>query len=168
MSACLYGRVRSISGELGDDHADTDRFVFGYDTGEISGLVAMPDFISRFAEPDGFSDNREGLIVALLSIGALLGSATAGWFADRPKIGRRGLIMIACWVFIIGTIIQIASVTSWVQLMIGRFVAGIAVGQLSAIVPVYQSETAPKSIRGTLTATYQCRNFVYSRSKPSC
>ena len=130
-------------------------FIFGYDTGEISGLVAMPNFIDRFAEPGGFSNRREGLIVSLLSVGAFCGAATAGLLADRPKIGRRGLIMIACWIFIAGTIIQIASITSWVQLMVGRFVAGVAVGQLSAIVPVYQSETAPKSIRGTLTSTYQ-------------
>lgn len=39
--------------------------------------------------------------------------------------------------------------------MIGRIVAGLGVGALSAAVPVYQSETVPKQIRGTLIATYQ-------------
>jgi SP family sugar:H+ symporter-like MFS transporter len=39
--------------------------------------------------------------------------------------------------------------------MMGRFIAGWGVGALSAAVPVYQSETAPKEIRGTLVSTYQ-------------
>ena len=37
----------------------------------------------------------------------------------------------------------------------GRFVAGLGVGALSAAVPMYQAEAAPSQIRGTLTATYQ-------------
>lgn len=44
---------------------------------------------------------------------------------------------------------------AWYQVMIGRIVAGLGVGALSAAVPVYQSETVPKQIRGTLIATYQ-------------
>jgi len=39
--------------------------------------------------------------------------------------------------------------------MIGRIVTGLGVGALSAVVPLYQSETAPKEIRGSLVATYQ-------------
>lgn len=115
----------------------------------------MPDFIDRFGTNGGFSNVREGLIVALLSIGALLGCLSAGVIAEIRVVGRKGTIMIGCLIFIIGTVLQIASIRSWVQLMIGRLVAGIGVGQLSAIVPVYQSESAPKQIRGTLTATYQ-------------
>jgi SP family sugar:H+ symporter-like MFS transporter len=47
------------------------------------------------------------------------------------------------------------AISDWVQIMMGRFIAGWGVGALSAAVPVYQSETAPKEIRGTLVATYQ-------------
>ena len=39
--------------------------------------------------------------------------------------------------------------------MMGRFVAGFGVGALSNAVPMYQSETAPKQIRGTLVVCYQ-------------
>ncbi|CCG80860.1 putative MFS monosaccharide transporter [Taphrina deformans PYCC 5710] len=130
-------------------------FIFGYDTGEISGLVAMPDFIARFGSNGGFSNVREGLIVSLLSVGSLVGALSGGPLANYPIVGRKGAIIVACIIFIIGTVIQIASITSWVQLMVGRFVAGLGVGQLSAVVPVYQAESAPKQIRGTLTATYQ-------------
>ena len=38
---------------------------------------------------------------------------------------------------------------------VGRLIAGLGVGGLSAAVPMYQAETAPPQIRGTNTATYQ-------------
>lgn len=142
-TAIEHGHERN--GKYGDDHpgkiyekekvtfrvimlcilASMGGFIFGYDTGEISGLVAMPDFIDRFGSNGSFSNVREGLIVSLLSVGSLVGCVSAGPLADLPRLGRKGLIMTACVIFIVGTIIQISSVTSWVQLMVGRFIAGI-------------------------------------------
>ena len=57
-------------------------FIFGYDTGQISDILLMPDFLVRFAQcgtPGDvstchFSNVREGLIVGLLSIGTLIGA----------------------------------------------------------------------------------------------
>ena len=55
-------------------------FIFGYDTGQISDILLMDDFISRFAEHKqeagalAFGNVRSGLIVGLLSIGTLLGA----------------------------------------------------------------------------------------------
>jgi SP family sugar:H+ symporter-like MFS transporter len=48
-------------------------FVFGYDTGQISGFLEMPNFLQRFGQlqSDGtyhFSNVRSGLIVALVSV----------------------------------------------------------------------------------------------------
>lgn len=34
--------------------------------------------------------------------------------------------------------------------MMGRFVAGLSVGSLSLLVPLYQGETAPRQIRGSM------------------
>jgi SP family sugar:H+ symporter-like MFS transporter len=48
-------------------------FIFGYDTGQISGFLGMADFLQRFGQKnaDGsgyhFSNVRSGLIVALVS-----------------------------------------------------------------------------------------------------
>ena len=39
--------------------------------------------------------------------------------------------------------------------MVGRFVAGLGVGALSAIVPLYSGEAAPRHLRGTLLSLYQ-------------
>ncbi|GAA5887386.1 hypothetical protein JCM5296_007121 [Sporobolomyces johnsonii] len=136
-------------------------FLFGYDTGQISDFLVMPDFLQRFGQctdPSDyttchFSHVRSGLIVAMLSIGTLFGALIGATLADR--LGRRKAVMIDCSVLIVGTIIQVASVSAWYQVMIGRIITGLGVGALSAVVPLYQSETAPKEIRGSLVATYQ-------------
>ncbi|KAI0396570.1 general substrate transporter [Xylariaceae sp. FL0594] len=131
--------------------------VFGYDTGQISGFLEMPDFLRRFGElgPDGyyFSPVRSGLIVGLLSIGTLIGALVGAPVAD--KIGRRLSVSLWCIVTSVGFVIQIAAATSYIQVVIGRLVAGFGVGALSLIVPMYQAETAPPWIRGSLVCAYQ-------------
>jgi MFS transporter, SP family, sugar:H+ symporter len=42
----------------------------------------------------------------------------------------------------------------------GRFIAGLGVGAMSAIVPLYNGETAPKAIRGFLLVMYQMQIIV--------
>ncbi|CEQ43144.1 SPOSA6832_05041 [Sporobolomyces salmonicolor] len=121
----------------------------------------MPNFLQRFGQctdPSDyttchFSNVRSGLIVAMLSIGTLFGALIGATLADR--LGRKKAVMIDCSVLIVGTIIQVASVSAWYQVMIGRIITGLGVGALSAVIPLYQSETAPKEIRGSLVATYQ-------------
>lgn len=54
-------------------------FLFGYDTGQISGMLLFTDFIDRFGQtkPDGtkeFDSIIESLIVSLISIGCLIGA----------------------------------------------------------------------------------------------
>lgn len=132
--------------------------IFGYDTGQISGFLEMPDFLERFGERDAngtpyFSNVRSGLIVALLSIGTLFGALLAAPLAD--KIGRRLSISFWCVVCAIGFVIQISADHAWYQVMIGRLVAGFGVGACSLLVPMYQSESAPPWIRGALVCTYQ-------------
>jgi SP family sugar:H+ symporter-like MFS transporter len=128
-------------------------FIFGYDTGQISGIIAMQDFKQRFGEYTpgsgyAFSNVRSGLIVGLLSIGTMIGALTGAPIADR--IGRRMSIIFWCLIFSVGVIIQVAASTSWVQVAMGRWVAGLGIGALSLLVPMYQSETSPRHIRGML------------------
>ncbi|TFK67311.1 general substrate transporter [Pluteus cervinus] len=136
-------------------------FIFGYDTGQISDILIMNDFKLRFATCQNagdastceFSVVRAGLIVSLLSIGTLVGALAGAPLADF--LGRRYAMVVDCIIFCIGVIIQISSTTSWVQFAIGRLISGLGVGALSCAVPMYQAETAPPELRGTLTATYQ-------------
>lgn len=56
-------------------------FIFGYDTGQISGFLEMPVFLQRFGQPTTdlatyptgyrFSNVRSGLIVGLVSFSPL-------------------------------------------------------------------------------------------------
>ncbi|GAM87228.1 hypothetical protein ANO11243_052500 [Dothideomycetidae sp. 11243] len=132
--------------------------IFGYDTGQISGFLETKDFLQRFGDrgtPNdrSFSNVRSGTIVGLLSIGTLIGALIAAPIAD--KFGRR--ISIVWWniVFIIGVIVQITTNLHWYQIVVGRWVAGLGVGALSVLTPMYQSETAPRQIRGALISCYQ-------------
>ena len=134
----------------------------------------MQDFLGRFGQrkDDGtayFSNVRSGLVVGLLSIGTLFGALIAAPIAD--KIGRKKSIMAWCAIFSVGIIVQISATDKWYQIMMGRFVAGLGVGALSLLVPMYQvclpicgisrvtnnkqAETAPRHIRGALISAYQ-------------
>ncbi|PTN14294.1 hexose transporter HXT8 [Saccharomyces cerevisiae] len=58
-------------------------------------------------------------------------------------------------VYMVGIVIQIASIDKWYQYFIGRIIAGIGAGSISVLAPMLISETAPKHIRGTLLACWQ-------------
>ncbi|KAJ7784780.1 general substrate transporter [Mycena olivaceomarginata] len=138
-------------------------FLFGYDIGVISGCLIMPDFIDRFGQlgDDGkmfLSSSRQSIITSLLSAGTFVGALAQAFTSDR--FGRRGSILIWSGIFTIGVAIQTGTVRSIAQLTIGRFVAGLGVGALSAIVPLYNGETAPKALRGTFLVLYQLQIIV--------
>lgn len=57
--------------------------------------------------------------------------------------------------FCVGVVIQMASTDKWYQVALGRWVAGLGVGGLSVLTPMYQSETAPRQIRGAMVGAYQ-------------
>ena len=121
-------------------------------------MLLFPDFINRFGQvqPDGqiaFDVTIQSLIVSLMSIGTLFGALAGAYTADW--FGRRRSLSIGVAVFIIGNIIQITAMYSWVHLTVGRIVAGLGVGVLSIGVPMFQSECCPREIRGAVVASYQ-------------
>ncbi|KAH6652475.1 high-affinity glucose transporter [Truncatella angustata] len=133
--------------------------LFGYDTGTISGILAMPYWMSLFStgyhNPQGHLDvspQQSSAIVSILSAGTFFGALGSPLLADN--IGRRLGLIGSCVVFILGVILQTAA-TAIPLFLAGRFFAGFGVGLLSAMVPLYQSETAPKWIRGAIVGAYQ-------------
>lgn len=129
--------------------------LYGYDTGTISGILAMKYWLNHFTtEPDKMlTASQDSLIVSILSAGTFFGALTAAPFGDF--FGRRiGLWLSAGLVFNFGVILQTAS-TRQPMFIAGRFFAGYGVGLVSALIPMYQSETAPKWIRGTIVGSYQ-------------
>ncbi|QEU60877.1 Hxt5/Hxt3 [Kluyveromyces lactis] len=133
-------------------------FVFGWDTGTISGFVNQTDFIRRFGQEraDGshyLSNVRTGLIVSIFNIGCAIGGIILSKLGDM--YGRRIGLMIVVLIYVVGIIIQIASIDKWYQYFIGRIISGLGVGGISVLSPMLISETAPKHIRGTLVSFYQ-------------
>ncbi|XDT49885.1 Major facilitator superfamily (MFS) profile [Nakaseomyces glabratus] len=133
-------------------------FVFGWDTGTISGFVAQTDFKRRFGQQaaDGsyyLSDVRTGLIVAIFNIGCAIGGLTLGRLGDM--YGRRLGLMAVITVYVVGIVIQISSTTTWYQYFVGRIVSGLGVGGIAVLSPTLISETAPKHLRGTCVSFYQ-------------
>lgn len=131
-------------------------FLFGYDIGSISGIIIMPSFINDFGTGDDghkeISASSQSLIVSMLSLGTFFGALLSGLFAD--KFGRKYAIVWSTVVFCVGVATQTGAISVPV-LVIGRVLSGAGVGLLSMLVPLYQSEAAPKRIRGTLVSCYQ-------------
>ncbi|KAF2835118.1 general substrate transporter [Patellaria atrata CBS 101060] len=147
IEAIMLGVVTSIGG-----------FLFGYDTGQISGMLLFTDFIDRFGQTqaDGtkaFTEIIKSLIVSLMSIGTLFGALSGAYTADWW--GRRRSLSFGVLMFIVGNIVQITSMDSWGHITAGRFIAGLGVGNLSVGVPMFQSECCPREIRGAVVASYQ-------------
>ncbi|KAI2618330.1 hexose transporter [Hypomontagnella submonticulosa] len=98
------------------------------------------------------SPSQSSAIVSILSAGTFFGSLGSPLLADT--IGRRLALIASSWVFIFGVILQTAS-TALPLFLAGRFFAGFGVGLISVLIPLYQSETAPRWIRGAIVGAYQ-------------
>ena len=86
-------------------------------------------------------------MVAILEIGAFCASLTVGRVGDI--IGRKRTILYGSCIFFVGGALQTFA-QSMVMMLLGRIIAGVGVGLLSTIVPVYQSEISPPHNRGKL------------------
>ncbi|KAG1146841.1 hypothetical protein G6F37_004925 [Rhizopus arrhizus] len=128
---------------------------FGYDTGVISGVLVLPDFIQVMTGDPSQTSLRSiqtSVITGLLLAGCFVGSLFAAPACER--LSRKITIVCGAALFILGAGIQTGA-HSYEMMVGGRFVAGLGVGSLSMAVPLYLSELAPKEIRGRLIALQQ-------------
>jgi MFS family permease len=123
--------------------------LFGFDVSSMSAWIANESYLEFFGHPDS---TTQGGITASMSGGSLVGALIAGWIAD--KWGRRGALMVASIVFIIGSVLQ-CSAQNVGHLIGGRVVSGFAIGITSSQVIVYLSELAPASKRGSIVGIQQ-------------
>uniref|UniRef100_A0A3P8VYZ0 Proton myo-inositol cotransporter n=1 Tax=Cynoglossus semilaevis TaxID=244447 RepID=A0A3P8VYZ0_CYNSE len=101
-------------------------FLFGYDTGVISGQELL---IS--------------CTVTAAALSALLGAFLNGLF------GRRVCILLASFFFAVGGIV-LSSAPGKEVLLAGRLIVGVGLGIASMTVPVYIAESSPPHLRGQL------------------
>ncbi|KFZ09049.1 hypothetical protein V502_08982 [Pseudogymnoascus sp. VKM F-4520 (FW-2644)] len=124
-------------------------FLFGYDSGVITSTIGQETFIDYFGNPNA---SETGGIVSSFTGGAIIGALAVSWLAD--SLGRKKTVFIGGVISAFGCALQAGAVTI-AMLIAGRFIAGIAVGLLSAIVPMYCSEIAEASYRGALSGLLQ-------------
>lgn len=95
---------------------------------------------------------------------SMLISCTAAWFGSlinapiADKLGRKRSILLSCVIFIVGSAIQAGAVNT-VMIFTGRGIAGLAVGMLTMIIPMYMAEVSVPGLRGTLVVLQQCEHF---------
>ncbi|KAF8549113.1 MFS transporter [Imleria badia] len=127
---------------------------FGYDSGYINGVTGSKVFIELIEGPGqtSLTSSHNSLITSILSAGTFFGAVIAGDIADW--FGRRPTIIVGCAIYIVGCVLQAAS-SGLVLIVVGRLVAGVGVGFVSAIIILYMSEICPRKVRGALVSGYQ-------------
>ncbi|KAF9891976.1 hypothetical protein FE257_002940 [Aspergillus nanangensis] len=124
-------------------------FLFGYDSGIITSTISLDTFKEYFTSP---SDTVTGGIVSAFQGGAIAGTMVNMLFADR--LGRKRTILVGSVISCVGCALQAGAVTM-VMLMVGRFIAGLAVGMLTSTIPMYAAELSEPKWRATLSGLLQ-------------
>lgn len=99
-------------------------------------------FVSTLLLGNGCPNNFR-FVLANTHSAAWLGSLINGPLSDR--VGRKISINLAVIVFVIGSAIQCAAVNI-PMLFVGRAIAGLAIGMLTMVVPLYISEVSITAI----------------------
>ncbi|KAG5747369.1 hypothetical protein H9Q70_009962 [Fusarium xylarioides] len=103
-----------------------------------------------------------GGIISVYTAGGAVGSLLSGPIGNR--FGRRGTIQIGAVVAAVGTVLQTAAVNT-TMLIIGRLIAGLAIGIIYFAIPMFLSEIAPHTRRGLFTGLHsQFVGFGYMTS----
>lgn len=120
--------------------------LFGWDQGMFGGILNNPNFDNQFNHP---GPTLVGQIVSTYDIGCIIGALISVYFND--KLGRRWSVAMSCVWVILGGILQTTSF-SVPHMIVGRVIAGLGIGQSTAVVPMWQAETSKAEERGKLIA----------------
>ena len=120
--------------------------LFGYDTAVISGTT------SKVAEQFNLNSLQLGWYVGSALIGSIIGVATAGVLSDR--FGRKKAMLFSAFMFSLSAI-GCAICKGFTGLVVYRIIGGVGIGVVSIVSPIYISEVAMASRRGTLVSLYQ-------------
>lgn len=92
----------------------------------------------------------QGTIAAMLAAGGSAGALCAAPTSDF--LGRKWSVFLWGFIFVVGAAMQM--VADYDVLLAGRFIGGMGVGASSMLTPQFLAENSPKSVRGSMTATY--------------
>ena len=126
----------------------------------MGSVLALSSFKEDFGLPagsSGFANARNASVssnvVSLLTAGCFFGAIGAAFLNER--YGRRFSLMGFSIVFLVGAAIQIGAHHSIGQIYAGRVIAGLGIGGMSSITPVFVAENCPPAVRGRITGLFQ-------------
>ena len=111
----------------------------------MGAILTAPNFVDIF----NLSTSMSGTVTSVFILGCFVGSLTTSAIGQR--FGRIKMAYYGTFFMCAGAILQSSSYTV-AQLIVGRIVAGVGLGLISSNTAMWQSETAPARIRGTLVA----------------
>lgn len=122
----------------------------------IGSTLGQPSFYASLgleADPTAADYSRTaGLIGAFNGVncaGALIGSLANGWLAN--KFSRKYTIQIGASILIIGATLCAASVDV-AMFIVARIIAGLGIGILTCVIPLYQAEVSTPETRGFMVS----------------
>jgi SP family galactose:H+ symporter-like MFS transporter len=123
-------------------------FLFGFDTGVISGtLVFLQD-----AKGWALTDSQLGGVTTAVLLGAVFGCLISGKITDI--FGRKKIIIVTSVIFMCGALLS-GSAPDVLFLIISRLFLGVGIGIASFSVPLYIAEISPARNRGALVTINQ-------------
>ncbi len=121
-------------------------FLFGFDTGVVSGINASLKVQYQLTAP------MEGWFVSSALLGCIFGAMAAGWLADL--FGRK-FVLILSGIFFFLSAAGCGYPPNFTLLVIARMLGGLGIGIASMVAPLYISEISPPKLRGRLVTLFQ-------------
>lgn len=121
--------------------------VVGLNMGGISGAIDLIE--KEFA----LSALAKGFVAGALMVGCLIGALIGGGMSDR--YGRKPMLFVSALLLALSAAGCAMLSNGAVGLVAFRFVGGLGVGVLSAVIPTYITEISPAKLRGTFVSFYQ-------------
>ncbi|KAL1895930.1 hypothetical protein Sste5346_005029 [Sporothrix stenoceras] len=129
--------------------------LFGYNNGSTGGIASLASFTKQFPDynttsgtpsVNAFHSRVKGVVTGCYDLGAVVGSLLCIFYSD--KIGRLRTLLTGLLLTIVALAIE-SSAFTLAQFVVGRVLIGAAIGTISAVIPVWQSECASSAHRGT-------------------
>ena len=123
-------------------------FLFGFDTGVISGTLIFLQDANGWA----LTDYQLGGVTTAVLLGAVFGCLISGKITDI--FGRKKIIILTSVIFMCGALLS-GSAPDVMFLIISRWFLGVGIGIASFSVPLYIAEISPARNRGALVTINQ-------------
>jgi MFS transporter, SP family, galactose:H+ symporter len=123
-------------------------FLFGFDTGVISGTIIFLQDAKGWA----LTDSQLGGVTTAVLLGAVFGCLISGRITDI--FGRKKIIILTSAIFMCGAVLS-GSAPNVHFLIFSRLFLGVGIGIASFSVPLYIAEISPARNRGALVTINQ-------------